>query len=199
MNNPLNPMPSASPVDERPRNRAGSLPPPSVLRETPSNSDPPAPEANVEALRRLLNGLQDSGAAFQSVAVVAVQTIEHALCFEREATKAALSLGQQQKMQAMVATASEASQLLRDALQAQGARVMHLCACPPETKARSGQSWWNAVQDALRVLEEGNGRMASLTTAQPKGSPAYTLCHLTAQLLRDHHDALVLEAEGWIG
>jgi hypothetical protein len=147
----------------------------------------------------LLDTVEESGTAFQSVAVAAVQIIERALCFEREATKAALSLGQQQKLQSMVDTASRASELLRSALQAQGAKVMHLCTGTPAPDVRDGQSWWNALSDALRVLEEGTGRMTSLTTAQPEGSPAYNLSRLIAQLLRDHHDALVLEAEQWMG
>lgn len=152
----------------------------------------------MEALARFLSTVDEGGSAFQSVAVAAVQILERVLCFEREATDAALSLGQQQKMQSMVDVASEATTLLRDALKAQGARVMHLCACPPPAETREGLSWWDALNDALGVLKEGTGRMTSLTTAQPEDSPAQVLSFLIAQLLRSHRDALLVEAEEWM-
>jgi len=162
------------------------------------DTDDSSPASDVEALSRFLSAVEEGGTAFQSVAVAAVQILERVLCFEREAADAALSLGQQQKMRSMVEVASEAVTLLRDALEAQGARVMHLCACPPPADAREGLSWWDALNDALSVLKEGTGRMTSLTTAQPEGSPAQVLSRLIAQLLRDHRDALLVEAEEWI-
>lgn len=168
------------------------------LLSRPTSDETPAPKADVSTLQELLNGLDDNSTAFQSVAVAAVQILERALCFEREAAAAALSLGQQQKMKAMVDTAASAVQVLRNALEQQGARVMHLCACPPEQATTGEKSWWPALNDALRVLEEGTGRMASLTTAQPQGSPARALSRVIAQLLRNHHDALVLEADQWM-
>jgi hypothetical protein len=61
-----------------------------------------------------------------------------------------------------------------------------------------GQPWWFALTDALEVLEEGTSRMKSLTTAQPNGSAARELSQVIAQLLREHHDALLLEADEWI-
>lgn len=169
---------------------------PRLLQEE-SDDAAPTPQPDLEALTELVDDLaEEGGTAFQSVAVAAVQILERALCYEREAANAALSLGQREKLQSMIDTAQDASSLLRETLSANGDKVMHLCveAKPPAPS----DGWWFALTDALEVLEEGAGRMASLTTAQPKGSRARALSQITAQLLRSHHDALLLEAEQWI-
>lgn len=161
------------------------------------------PNPDVEALRALIEGVDHQGATYQSVAVAAVQTLERALRYEREAAEAALSLGQQEKLESMVETADQAASVLRDTLNAQGHKVMHLCAeqSAPESGAEaqsSRQSWKPVLVEALGVLEKGTEQMSSLTTGQPSGSPARRLSEHTAQLLRNHHDALLLEAEEWV-
>lgn len=172
-----------------------------LLSEIEGDEDAPSEgtQPDVEALRALLDRVGQEGTAFQSVAVAAVQILERALCYEREAAGAALSLGQQEKLQSMVGTAEEAVAILRSALNAQGgSKVMHLCAQGEPPAPTDNQPWWFALTDALEVLEEGTGRMTSLTTAQPEGSSARELSQLIAQLLREHHDALLLEADEWI-
>lgn len=160
--------------------------------------DPEAVQPDVEALRALVENTERHGTAFQSVAVAAVQILERALCYEREAAEAALSLGQQEKLESMVETVERAAAVLRSTLNAQGANVMHLCGKGEQPAPSDNQPWWFALTDALEILEEGTGRMSSLTTAQPDGSPARELSQLIAQLLRGHHDELLLEADDWI-
>lgn len=167
-----------------------------LLADSDASDAPPEPD--LESLRALVSEVEDNSPAFQSVAVAAVQILERALCYEREAAEAALSLGQREKMKTMVDTAEEATHTLRNTLSAQGAKVMHLCSEKDAAPTGTGQPWWFALTDALEVLEEGTGRMACLTTAQPEGSPARTLSQRITQLLRSHHDALLLEAEQWI-
>jgi methionine synthase II (cobalamin-independent) len=163
--------------------------------EAPAEATPP----DIEALQALVERVGQEGAAFQSVVVAAVQILERALCYEREAAAAALSLGQQEKLNTMVDTAEQAATLLRSTLNAQGgSKVMHLCAQGDAPTPADNQPWWFALTDALEVLEEGTSRMTSLTTAQPTGSAARELSQLIAQLLREHHDALLLEADEWI-
>lgn len=155
------------------------------------------PSPNVEALDELITATEPSGAAFQSVAIAAVQILERALCYEKKASDAALSLGQREKLQSMVQTAENAVATLRNALGSTGSKVMHLCGQQTES-IPDDQPWWFALNDALEVLEEGTRRMASLTTAQPDGSPSRDLSEQIAKLLRGHHDALLVEAEQWI-
>jgi len=86
-------------------------------------------QPDVEALQALIERVGQEGSAFQSVAVAAVQILERALSYEREAADAALSLGQQEKLQSMVNTAEQAVALLRSTLTSQGSgKVIHLCA-----------------------------------------------------------------------
>jgi len=160
--------------------------------------DPEAAQPDVDALRALVERTEQTGSAFQSVAVAAVQILERALSYEREAAEAALSLGQQEKLKSMVETVERAAALLRSNLDARGGKVIHLCAQGDRPEPTNNQPWWFALTDALEVLEEGTDRMTSLTTAQPDDSPARKLSQLIAQLLRGHHDALLLEADDWI-
>ncbi len=170
---------------------------------TDASEEDEVPNPDIEALRALLEEVDCQGTTFQSVAVAAVQVLERALRYEREAAEAALSLGQQEKLESMVSTADQAVSVLRDTLSAKGDKVMHLCSkqSPPESdrdRQSSGQPWWFVLSDALEVLEKGTDQMSSLTRGQPAGNPARRLSQLIAQLLRSHHDALLLEADEWI-
>jgi hypothetical protein len=160
---------------------------------------PPDGSSGIDRLQALGKTIEDGGTAVQSVAVAAVKILERALTFEREAAEAALSLGQQEKLRSMVETAEEAASILRKTLSANGGNVVHLCSDESPPLPADDQPWWFALTDALEVLEEGTSRMASLTSAQPQGSPAHELSRQVACLLRGHHDALLLEAEQWIG
>lgn len=167
-------------------------------QEEGEDQDPKAAQPGIDTLRALVADTEHRGTAFQSVAVAAVQILERALCYEREAADAALSLGQQEKLESMVDTIEQAAAVLRSALSAQGAKVMHLCNEGDVQTPAESQPWWFALTDALEVLEEGTSRMTSLTAAQPGGSPARKLSQSIAQLLRGHHDELLLEADDWI-
>ena len=172
-----------------------------LLVEADDSSEVPDPD--IEALQGLVEEADRQGATYQSVAVAAVQILERALCYEREAAEATLSLGQQERLEAMVATVDQAASVLRDTLSAQGHKVMHLCTeqSPPEpdrSRSSSDEPWWFVLSDALEVLEEGTDRMLTLTTGQPSGSSARRLSQTIAQLLQSHHDALLLEADDWI-
>lgn len=169
-----------------------------LLDDEENAPDPETARPDIDVLRALVEETDQNGTAFQSVAVAAVQILERALCYEREAANAALSLGQQEKLTSMVETVERAAAVLRNALNAQGTKVMHLCTENEQPAPTDNQPWWFALTDALEVLEEGTGRMSSLTTAQPDGSPARRLSQLITQLLRGHHDELLLEADDWI-
>ncbi|WP_232797864.1 hypothetical protein [Salinibacter altiplanensis] len=157
------------------------------------------PNPDVEALHTLVEEADCECAPYQSVAVAAVQILEKALHYERQAASAALSLGQQEKMRSMVETAEQAVSVLRDTLTTQGHKVMHLCSTKsPAGAADAGEPWWFTLSSALEMLEQGTDQMTSLTTGQSPGSAARELSQLIAQLLRSHHDELLLEAEEWI-
>lgn len=161
-------------------------------------AEAPQRAADLEALRTLVDRTQNGGAVFQSVAVAALQILDRALFYEQKAAEAALSLGQREKLQAMIATTEEALVVLKGTLSAQGAKVMDLCAEQRREEPTEDQSWWFALTDAQEILAEGTERMRSLTTAQPDGSPAHELSEFVARLLHGHYHELHLEAEQWI-
>jgi hypothetical protein len=164
--------------------------------ESPSPSSPNA--TDVERLQSLAEHAREEGAAFQSVAVAALQILERVLRYERMAAEAALSLGQREKLQSMVATAEQACTTMQRSLSVQGAKVKELCTSGCGELEEGDPSWWFALTEALDILEKGTEQMASLTTAQPESSPSYDLSRFIARLLRKHHDELLLEAEQWI-
>lgn len=151
------------------------------------------------ALPPLVERAQNGGAVFQSVVVAALQILDRALWCEERAAEAALSLGQREKLEAMMATTENVLTTLKATLSTQGAKVMDLCAEQRrEEPAAEEQSWWFVLTDALEILAEGADRMRSLTTAQPEGSPAHDLSAFVEDLLRTHHRELHLEADQWI-
>lgn len=155
--------------------------------------------ADLQALRTLVERTQNGGAVFQSVVVAALQILDRALFYEQQAAEAALSLGQREKLQSMIATTNDVLTVLKGTLSAQGAKVMDLCAEQRrEEQPSEDQSWWFALTDALEILAEGAERMNSLTTAQPEGSPAHELSDFVAELLHGHYHELHLEADQWI-
>ena len=160
----------------------------------------PSNGPTLKAIRTLANEQTDGGAVFQSVTVAALQILDRAVCYERRAAEAALSLGQREKLESMSKATRDAYTMLHRTLNAQGAKVMDLCGEQRRADAPKNDdpAWWFALTDAVEVLEEGTERMASLTSAQPEGSPAHTLSALIARLLRAHHDELLREAEQWI-
>lgn len=159
----------------------------------------PTPEAaDIQTLQRLVERAREEGTVFQSVAVAALQILERVVCYEREAADAALSLGQREKLQSMVETSEQACATLQNSLSVQGAKVKQLCTEGPPANFGDDRSWWFVLTEALDILEKGTEQMASLTSAQPEGSPACALSRCIAQLLREHHDELLLEAEQWI-
>lgn len=161
-------------------------------------AEAPHDAADLEVLRALAERAKNGGAVFQSVVVAALQILDRALFYEQRAAEAALSLGQREKLQSMIATTREALVTLKGTLSAQGAKVMDLCAEQRREEPVEDQSWWFALTDALEILAEGAERMNSLTTAQPEGSPAHELSEFIARLLQAHYHKLHLEAEQWI-
>ncbi len=175
----------------------------SFLTDHDPEEGPEPARPDLDSLQRLVEKSNCESTPYQSVAVAAVQILEQALRHERQVAEAALSLGQQEKLTSMVQMADRAVSVLRDTLSAQGHKVMHLCArqsgaADASASATSSEpSWRPVLTSALEVLEEGTNRMVSLTTGQPSGSPARKLSRHIAQLLRSHHDVLLIEAEEW--
>ena len=158
---------------------------------------------------------QGSVIAFQSTLAAATQAVERALQREEVAEEAALSLAQQDALHAMSSELRAISEALQGALDNQGRCLMPPCdekkrrmfGLPAslragrkgrEEKAAPRPTWWYSLVEAIEALGEGAERMQAIASGQPGDAPSRALGLATADLLGNHHDRLIGEAERWI-
>ena len=149
--------------------------------------------------------------AFQATLAAAAQAVQRALQYEENAERAALSLAQNDALGVMTAELRTVSDSLQASLDAQGRCLMPPCV---EAKKRGFRllrrdrvaavreecpAWWFSLTEAIESLEEGSTRMQALANGQPTDAPSRVLSESTAELLREHHDRLLDEADRWIG
>lgn len=149
---------------------------------------------------RALSGQDEAGRVlFQSVTVTALQLLRGILLRDQQALEASISLGQREKLQAMMDTLEATTEALRQSLSEQGTQMLYLCAEPQNaTNGVHEDSWWFALTEAIEALEDGMQQMSSLSGGQPEDSPAHRLSDLIADLLHHQHQALLQEAQQWI-
>lgn len=139
------------------------------------------------------------GVAIQSVLVAVLRALERVAERERGVAEAAISMGQRSKLAEMTATLSETIAALRTMLTEQGAAMLRLPAPSdaPRTSADDA-SWWFTLTESIQEIERAQACLASLTAGQPKGGAARQLGNVAIRLLRNHHHALLREAEQWM-
>lgn len=149
-----------------------------------------------ERVRALVHAAGRDTTVFQAVVVAALQTLNRALCCQRQAATASISLAQGEKMRHMVASSEAMIAALTETLSKQGSKMLHLCGGGHAGKSEA--SWWYALTETMQTLEEGIGRMGALVYGQPRGAPARTLSSLVIRLMHAQHQALLSEADHWI-
>ncbi len=149
--------------------------------------------------------------AFQSTLAAAAKAVQRALRHEEAVAQAALSLAQNAALGDMTEELRAVGGALQASLDMQGRCLMPHC----EEEKRWGfrirrrepvvetpserPTWWFSLTEAIESLEEGSNRMEALASGQPADAPSRVLSESTAELLREHHDRLVEEADRWIG
>ncbi|MES3629246.1 MAG: hypothetical protein PPP56_03665 [Longimonas sp.] len=151
--------------------------------------------SDLAMLRSILEE-RHTGAAFQSVVMATVKIVERVACHEYHVAEAALSLGQREKLDEMLHTIDEMAELLRAQLDMQGNGLTRLCGEKPAA-AGDAPPWPEALFEAVEALSESVNQLTSLSNAQQKESPARALSNRVADLLRAHHNTLLVEAEQW--
>ncbi len=152
-----------------------------------------------ERVRSLAKHSQAEGMVFQSVAVSSLQALRRTLACERQVARAAISMAQGEKLQEMIGTLETTIAALGEILSLQGEKMLDLCAFPEMPPGEASRSWWFALTEAIEVLEKGSTWITGLVSGQPKGSAARTLGSIVVRLLHRHHNALLLEADQWMG
>ncbi len=149
----------------------------------------------VEQVEQLAGQAEVERAAFQSVAVAALQMLDRVRYRQRRVAEAALSLAQRQKLQHMLdgidATAGAIGPLLNPT-------SIGMLGKGVSTEAASEPSWWFALCEALHVLEEGAAWIESIVAGQPRGGATRALSRILARLLHQYFHALLAEAEHWM-
>ena len=149
-----------------------------------------------EHVRQLTGQAEVERAAFQSVAVAALQTLDRVRHYQRRAAEAALSLAQREKLQHMLDGLEAMAQSVRQLLTPHSVGMLGRGV---QTEETSESSWWFALCEALHAVEEGASWIQSVAAGQPQGSATHTLSRSIAQLLHHHHHVLLAEAENWMG
>ena len=152
-----------------------------------------------ERIRALARHASSDSVAYQSVAVAGLQILERVLDREKAAAAAALSLAQRDKLEGMVRTLEETVSALRMSLNPQGSKMLVACSATRPSVPSEERSWWYAITEAMEALEGGIDAVSGIVSCQPKGGAARVLSGVIARLLHRHHNALLGEAEQWIG
>lgn len=133
--------------------------------------------------------------AFQCVAVAALKTLDRVRGRELRAAEAAISLGQRQRLQRMIATAEAAAEALEGLLNERGRRMGHRAATAPEMPNET--SWWFALCETIQVLEDAIAWIETVGAGQPHDGPVRALGRSVGSLLTRHYELLLAEAEHW--
>lgn len=156
-----------------------------------------APVALAQPLIELLEAPEVNTTAFQSVLVTAVQILQNVRRAETMSWRASISLAQGENLSAMVDETNEMLALLKQALNEQGARVLAIASVPPATD-KSPISWWFSLAESIETINSGIDWIRSIISGQPKDSPARRLSGAVSQLLQQHYNTFLTEAEEWL-
>ena len=148
--------------------------------------------ANQEDIRNLLNSVNTDGTAFQSIVATSLQTLKAVRQKVLQATRAALSLGQQTKMDAKISELNEVEDLLKGVLGVQGKQILSFQASLIGEEA-SAASWWACIEELSETLALGIDCMGSIIKSQPKESPAHVLGAYIISVLTEQHQEFLSE------
>ncbi len=151
----------------------------------------------IQPLFELLNAPEVHTTAFQSVLVTAIQILQNVRHRETMSWRASISLAQGENLSAMVDETNAMLELLKQALNQQGQRVLSIVSVPPITD-KSPISWWFSIAESIETLNSGIDWIGSIVSGQPKDSPARRLSGAVTQLLQLHYNIFLGEAEEWL-
>lgn len=145
----------------------------------------------VGRVERLRDDESSSVPAFQGVLVAALSLLERVRLAEEQASYAAISLAQREKVLALLAETDATVAALRSI----ASRPQDL---PRPGAAQTAASWWYALAEVTQVIESAIDRLSYVVSGQPKGSAVRGLVTEILKVLRGHHRLLLGEATRWI-
>lgn len=153
--------------------------------------------ASAQPLFDLLKTPEVNTTAVQSVLVTAIQILQNVRRTESMSWRASISLAQGENLNAMVEETTTMLELLKQALNEQGQRVLTIVSAPSVTD-KSPLSWWFSLAESIETINSGIDWIGSIISGQPEGSPARRLSGAVSDLLQRHYSIFLAEAEEWL-
>ena len=151
---------------------------------------------NLEEIVLFLESAPTESTAFQSILVNSLQLLDAVHTQEVLANEAAISLGQQVKVEQMITTIESLQRVLRQALNKQGHQILLLQNKTTfNNLSEPCNSWWDCVAETLETLTIGIDCIGSFVKGQPKESPVQTLGALINSLLMNQYKEFSAEID----
>ena len=151
---------------------------------------------DLEEIQLVLQSPGTESTAFQSIVITSLQMLATIHEKEVHANEAALSLGQQTKVQRMIANLEELQRMLKGVLNKQGRQLLDLQASLISQEPDSfGGSWWSCLSELIESIRLGMDCIGSIINSQPKESLARMLGNGVINVLSNQHQALLTETD----
>ena len=151
--------------------------------------------ADLNQISTLLNAARTDSTAFQSIVVTTLQILDTIHQTECMANQAALSLGQQVKVQQKIDELEGLQSTLNQVLSKQGRQILSIQQAIPHDKNPAITSWWHCVNSVVETLSMGIDCIGSIIKSQPKESTARSLGYMIIDILSDQHQAYLAETD----
>ncbi|MBX2822822.1 MAG: hypothetical protein KTR29_24200 [Rhodothermaceae bacterium] len=151
---------------------------------------------DLNEIQQMLQSPGTGGTAFQSFVITSLQMLATIHEKEVHANEAALSLGQQTKVQRMMGNVEELQRLLKSVLNKQGKQLldMQIALTSKEPEPSSG-SWWACLDELIETIGLGIECIGSIIRSQPKESLARMLGAGVIDVLSVQHKELLAETD----
>lgn len=151
---------------------------------------------SLKEIQSLLQSPGTGSTAFQSIVITSLQTLSAILEKEVHANEAAISLGQQTKVQEMIGNLQELELLLKGVLNKQGKQLLDLqiSLTSQEPDTYSG-SWWTCLSELIETIGLGIDCIGSIIKSQPKESLARMLGVGVIDVISEHYKQLMAETD----
>ena len=151
---------------------------------------------DLKELQVLLQSANTGSTTFQSIVITSLQTLSAIQKKEVHANQAALSLGQQTKVQGMIERLEELQFMLLGALNKRGKQMLNLQkSLTPDKPDSFAGSWWDCVDELVETIALGIECIGSIIKSQPRESLARVLGLGIIDVLSEQHKALLAETD----
>ncbi len=149
-------------------------------------------------IRELASDRDRNSTVYRIANQSALRSVEKVIAAESNLKDAAISMGQQQKVGALLAELYDLATILASC---SGDKAV--AAIVPESRSVDElrpalPQWWFALSETVETVEREIDFLFSIAGGQPKRSPVRLHCGRVIRTLRKHYAVLLAEAEEWM-